>query len=414
MSTKQIDARTTPISFETFKSITDSNGLFKTWADIMNVAMDNLPINEDILGAKIKNPIEVIGDNIVFENPENKNVLPFIDDITKRNNKLTMNKMTMLLHSDYMLPLEFDMIDSRSAIAWSELISQAVASMMVARQDLNNMTIIDAINRVNIALGRVKIIEDADKFSTNYDDAKKLGLLLANERIMNRTKRSKFSKGFQSSMERFLLSPQLSLKLQSGITAGSAAPQAYEDIQNKFQVTNIFGQTYETTQMYLGQDIGMSEFTDDKGQKQNAGLNTGNLVKPFFFKDLQGLLFYNEAPAFYGHNYQERTLPMYNKRLTDVMTIVYRMNAAVKPIYAGMNMSFFSKIPTTSSYVDLAGNVIPARDYSTKKDYEALVNELYQEQPELYKWFGWNGAYTIDQGALTKLWNDAKLDWKTK
>lgn len=414
MSVKQIDVRTTPISFETFKSITDSNGLFKTWTDILNEAMNDLPINEDILGAKIKNPVEVIGDNIVFENPENKNVLPFIDDITKRNNKLTLNKMTMLLHTDYMLPLEFDMIDSRSAIAWSELISKAVSSMMVSRQDVNNMTIIDAINRLNIATGRVRIIEDCDKFTTKYDENKNLGLLLANERILNRTKRTKFSKGFQSSLERFLLSPQLSLKLLSGLTAGSAAAPAYEDTKDKFQITNIFGQTYETTQMYLGQDIGMSEFTDDKQQVQNQGMNTGNLIKPFYFKDLHGLLFYNESVAFYGHNYQERTIPMYKKRLTDVMTIVYRMNAAVKPIYAGMNLSFFSKIPTTQSYVNLAGDVIPARDYSKKADYDALINELYQEQPELYKWLGFNGSANTDQGKLTKMWTDAKIEWKTK
>lgn len=408
----KIDASTTPISFETFKTITDSNGLFRTYTDIMNEAKSNLPINENILGAVVKNPVEVIGDNIVFQNTENKNVLPFIDDITKRNNKLTLNKMTMLLYTDYMLPLEFDMIDSRSAIAWSELISDAVASMMVARQDLNNMTIIDTINRVNIALGRVKIIPECDVFNNNFDDNKHLGLLLANERIMNRTKRTKFSKGFQQANERFLLSPQLSLKLLSGLTAGTAAPQSYSDTQKKFQLTEIYGQTYETTPMYLGQDIGMSEFVDDKQQKQNAGMNTGNLVKPFFFKDLHGLLFYNESPAFYGHNYQERTLPMYNKRLTDVLTIVYRMNCAVKPIYAGMNMSFFSKIPTTDSYKNLAGDVVPARNYAQKADYEALINELYQEQPELYKYFGWNGSASIDQGVLTKLWSDNTLDWK--
>lgn len=408
----QIDAKTTPISFETFKSITDSNGLFKTYTDIMNEAMSNLPINENILGAVVRNPVEVVGDNIVFQNTENKNVLPFIDDITKRNNKLTLNKMTMLLYTDYMLPLEFDMIDSRSAMSWSEIIGDAISSMMTSRQDLNNMTIIDTLNRVNIALGRVKIIEGCDVFSSNFEDNKNLGLVLANQRIINRTKRTKFSRGFQQSMERFLLSPQLSLKLLSGLTASSASPQSYTDTKQRFQITEIFGHTYETTPMYLGQNIGMSEFTDDKQQKQNAGMNTGNLIKPFFFQDLHGLLFYNESPAFYGHNYQSRTLPMYNKRLTDVLTIVYRMNCAVKPIYAGMNMSFFSKIPKTDSYTGLDGNVVPARDYSKKADYDALINELYQEQPELYKYFGWNGSANTDQGDLTKMWEDAKLSWK--
>ena len=78
------------------------------------------------------------------------------------------------------------------------------------------------------------------------------------------------------------------------------------------------------------------------------------------------------------------------------------------------NFSFLidSKIPKTESYVDLKGNVIPARDYSKKADYDALINELYESQPQLYSMFGWNGASNVDQGALTKMWEDAKIDWK--
>lgn len=410
------DFRTTPISLQTFMNITDSNGLFKTWADIRKNTLDSLPVNEDIMGTKIKAPEAIQGNNIIFENVENKNILPFIDDLTKRNNPLTLNKMIMNLYSDYMLPLEFNLMDKHSAMEWSQILSDAMSSMQIARKDLQNMIVIDELQKVCIALGRVAIVEGTDQINLNYQENKALGVLLGNDRINNRRNRTKFMKGYNKQLERFLISPTMSLNLLSGLTANSASQQAYTDQLERFEITQVFGHTYETTSMYLGLDIGMSEFTPDQGgaqtAKQNVGKNTGQLIHPFFFSKLQGLLFYNDSIAYYEQNFEERIIPSPFKRYTDVLTIAFRMNAAVKPVYSAINKAYFSEIPKTESYVDLKGAVIPARDYSKKADYDALINELYQSQPQLYSMFGWNGASNVDQATLTKMWDDAKIDWK--
>ena len=58
--------QSTNVTFEAFKSITDSKGQFTTWTDIINKAREVLPINNEILGAPFKSMEEVTGDNIVF------------------------------------------------------------------------------------------------------------------------------------------------------------------------------------------------------------------------------------------------------------------------------------------------------------------------------------------------------------
>lgn len=411
------DFRTTPISLQTFMSITDSRGLFKTWTDIRKETLDALPINEDIMGTKIKAPQSIQGNNIIFENVENKNILPFIDDLTKRNNTLTMNKMVMNLYSDFMITLEYNNMDKHSAMEWSQILSDAMSSQMIAKKDFENMLVIDEVMKVCIALGNVALIEGSNELNLNYNQDKALGLLLANDRIQNRTKRGKFMKGFPKALERFLVSPTLSLNLLAGLTAGSAAPQAFTQTEERFQATNIQGHNYETTPMYLGKYIGMSEFTPDAGgtqsAKQNIGDNTGQLVKAFDFQDLQGLLFYNESIAFYGQFFEERLQKHPTKRYVDVITIAFRENAAVKPVYAAMNKAYFSKVPTRTSYIGLDGNVVEARDYSKKADFDKLRNELYQSQPQLYSMFGWDGASNVQQTDIDKIWQK-KLDWKNQ
>lgn len=406
-----IKPTTTPVSLQTFLSITDSQGAFKTWTDIKQEWMDKLPINEGILNTRIKKPTEIIGNNIIFENTENKNIFPFIDDLSKRNNKLTLNKMIMNLYSDYMIPLEVDLRDKKSCVEWSELISDSMSSMMLAKQDLQNMLVIDEMMKVAIALGNVAVIPDGNDDSFDFAANKRLGQMLASDRIKNRTKRTKFMKGYNKELERFLTSPTLSLNLLTGLTAYSAAADAYSDTKKRFEAYEIFGHTYESVPMYLGQTISMSEFVDDKQQTQNAGTNTGQCIKPFFFEDVCGLLLYDSSIAFYEQNFEERILPAYPKRMTDVFTIMFRCNVAMKPVYAAMNKVYVTKAPSFPSYTDLQGNVVPAMDLATKAGMDSLINYLYNSQPNLYNMFGWNGASNVDQGDVDKIWQKI-LNWK--
>lgn len=409
-----INVQTTPIDFATFKSIKDSQGLFKTWTQIVNEGKQELLVSEEVIKTLIVNPTEVIGTNVELSNYENANVYYFNDDNAKDNNQLTEDKMIMYINTEYMLPLEINQLDMKSAVEWSDIISQKVNSMYQAKQDIINQEIINTINEVNIALGRVKILPDCDKPSTDWESNKNLGNIIARERNNNRKRRTKFMKGYNIKLEEMIISSDISLNMESGLTAGSASPQAYEDTLNKFTCSRMYGHNFTTANMYLGMDIGMSEFMDEKGQKQNVGLNTGNLTRPYFFKDLHGLLFYKGSIAAYGQTFPEQWTDKAGSRLQKVLTVPYRYEAAIKPVYSGINMSFFSKIPTNPSWTDRKGNVHDAVDYSKKADYDKLINRLYNSQKNLYSKFGWNGAANTNQEALTKIWKDATIEWKIK
>lgn len=407
-----IDLRTTPISFASYKSITDSKGLFDTWTDIVNKTMDELPVNSQILGSVLKSPEEVIGDNIVFQNIDNGNVYYFNDDITKHNNKATQTKMVMMLYTDYMLPFEVDNRDMKSAVAWSELIAKKVATLYQAKQDVNNLTVIDEINKYNIALGQVKIIADCDKDiadGVKYEDFKNLGATLGKIRTLSQYKRTKFMKGYNSSNLDFLISPVLSINLLTGKTYSSASPQAYSDMESEFQMKEFFGYNYKTT-LYLGSDVGMSEFAD-KQTTLNEGECTGQLLKHYSLSNLHGLMVYRQSIAFYGHNFTDEVRPMTGSRTKSVQTFFYRMNAAVKPVYASINLSFFNAIPTSPSYTMYDGTVVPARDYSKAADLNALRNELVESQPQLYNKV-LPKVSNLTQEQVNKIWTDANVKWK--
>ncbi len=407
-----IDPKTTPVSFQTYTSITDSKGLFKTWTDIFQGGQQEKTVAEEVTQSLIVNPIDITGDNVIVQWNENKNVLPFNNDITKWNNVLTQNKYIMYLTDNYMLPLQVNLLDEHSLVEWGELISDAVSSMEIAKQDIINQQTIKEVSDVCIATGNVWVYEGCDAMSVDWDQNKKLGAMITRQRIENRTHRTKYSKGFQQSLERMLLSSSLSLNMLTGLTASSASDKAFDATKNRFQINTMFGHNYETAPMYLGKNIGMSEWKADGGTINNVGANTGNLIRPYHFADLHGLLFYTGSVKSYGHTFRERVLPLYNNRMIDVITKVYRYNVAVLPIYAPMNKALFSKIPTTDAWTDIEGKVHPARDYSKASDYNALINELFTKQSGLYSAFGWNGSSNIEQSAITQMRADATVDWK--
>lgn len=417
-----INPQTTLISLETFKTITNSNGLFKTWTDIINEAKDTLPVNNQILGTVLKSYQDVMGDNVVFQNEENKNVYVYNDDLLKDNNLLTQDKWTMVLYSDYMLPLLYNGIDRKSAQDWSEILGNAMSNLFVAKQDLTNNTIIEEVNALNIALGQVKIIEGCDgdapinaEGNWDYSSYKQLAASITKFKLAEMRKRSKFAKGYNKNEVNFLISEQLAVNLLLGKTYNTAAAPAYEDFEKSFQPHEILGQIYNAT-MYLGTNTFMSEHTPTTGananQVQNLGDMTGNLVRPFAFGDLHGLMVFMRSIAFYGHSYGSSTQDYPGSRMKKVWTYSWRMNGAVKPVYARFNYSFYSKIPTFPSYTRTNGEVVPARDLSLVADYNSFVNEVYLRQPMLYSaWF--DGNSQVKQADLDAMWKKAKINWNS-
>lgn len=413
-----INPQTTQISFERFQSITNSDGLFETWTDLINQESNTLPVNDEILTSLVRALNDVIGDNVVFENGSNKDLRIWNDALNTGNNKMDRDKWTMYLYQDYMLNLEIDYRDSKSAIAWSEYIAQNIDSQFKAKQDIQNALCVWEMYLLSIAIGNCRIVANAGGDANflpdgtfNWTPWKNLGVVLTKIFLAQRRIRSKFSKGYKKEQTRFLTSQQLGLNLLAGVTGGVVSTQAYEDFLNKKQATIINGEAYEGT-MYLGENFLMSEFSIGANQF-NVGSSTGNLTQPFFLENLHGLIYFIESLKFYGHGQllSEESLPMPNSRSKRVWTWAWRMNAAVLPIYARFNLSFVDSIPKFPAWTDTDGNLHAAKDLSKANDFNTFCNELRMKQPDLYGAF-LDGASKITQAELDALWTKNTINWR--
>ena len=407
--------QSTNVTFEAFKSITDSKGQFTTWTDIINKAREVLPINNEILGAPFKSMEEVTGDNIVFSNVTTKFVEYFRDDLSD-NNKLELDKMVMFLYNDFMTSYDYNWIDQKSTYEWSSIIADQISQMFLTKQDISNALAVDEIQKIALALGNFTIIPNADKLmkkadgTIDYSIAKTIGLF--QQRIINqyRTKRTKYAKGIDPNEFSWVNSYDFSLNLLASLTAGySASNDAYRDIQAKNTQQDFLGKKY-TESIYLGNDLPMGEFTTTLNNAgsvggfqasgsytANAGIHTGNLVKPFELKHIFSLFWLPRSLAYYGHNFQVSDRPSTNSRSKSVITFSWRSQVAIIPIFADFNHIFITEMPKFSSYVKRDGTVEPAYDLSKwssteagnqpsqgAKGYKEFVLKIRQEQPMLY------------------------------
>ena len=407
--------QSTNVTFETFKSITDSKGQFTTWTDIINKAREVLPINNEILGAPFKSMEEVTGDNIVFSNVTTKFVEYFRDDLSD-NNKLELDKMVMFLYNDFMTSYDYNWIDQKSTYEWSSIIADQISQMFLTKQDISNALAVDEIQKIALALGNFTIIPNADKLmkktdgTIDYSIAKTIGLF--QQRIINqyRTKRTKYAKGIDPNEFSWVNSYDFSLNLLASLTAGySASNDAYRDIQAKNTQQDFLGKKY-TESIYLGNDLPMGEFkttlnnTGNVGGFQpngqytaNTGIHTGNLVKPFELKHIFSLFWLPRSLAYYGHNFQVSDRPSTNSRSKSVITFSWRSQVAIIPIFADFNHIFITALPKFSSYVKRDGSVEPAYNLNKwsateavsdptpgAQGYKEFVLKIRQEQPMLY------------------------------
>lgn len=416
--------QTTNVSFEVFKSITDSKGQFTTWTDIINKAREVLPINNEILGAPFKSMEEVVGDNIVFSNTTTKFVEYFRDDLSD-NNKLELDKMVMYLYNDFMTSYEYNWIDQKSTYEWSSIIADQVSQMFLTKQDISNALAVDEIQKIALAIGNFTIIPNADKLfkkadgTIDYSTAKTIGLF--QQRIINkyRTKRTKYAKGIDPKEFSWVNSYDFSLNLLSSLTAGyGASNDAYKDIQAKNTQQDFLGKKY-TESIYLGNDLEMSEFSITTGNnttKHNAGIHTGNLVKPFELKNVFSLFWLPRSLAYYGHNFVVSDRPSVNSRSKSVITFSWRSQVAIIPIFADFNHIFLTAMPSFKSYTKRDGSVEPAYDLSKfnessagiasgAKGYKEFVLKVRNEQPMLYNTLidanGLTSANITDDTSLT-------------
>ena len=407
--------QSTNVTFEAFKSITDSKGQFTTWTDIINKAREVLPINNEILGAPFKSMEEVTGDNIVFSNVTTKFVEYFRDDLSD-NNKLELDKMVMFLYNDFMTSYDYNWIDQKSTYEWSSIIADQISQMFLTKQDISNALAVDEIQKIALALGNFTIIPNADKLmkktdgTIDYSIAKTIGLF--QQRIINqyRTKRTKYAKGIDPNEFSWVNSYDFSLNLLASLTAGySASNDAYRDIQAKNTQQDFLGKKY-TESIYLGNDLPMGEFKTtinnagtvggfpaSGSYKANSGIHTGNLVKPFELKHIFSLFWLPRSLAYYGHNFQVSDRPSTNSRSKSVITFSWRSQVAIIPIFADFNHIFITEMPKFSSYVKRDGSVEPAYNLNKwsateavsdptpgARGYKDFVLKIRKEQPMLY------------------------------
>ena len=399
--------QSTNVTFEAFKSITDSKGQFTTWTDIINKAREVLPINNEILGAPFKSMEEVTGDNIVFSNVTTKFVEYFRDDLSD-NNKLELDKMVMFLYNDFMTSYDYNWIDQKSTYEWSSIIADQISQMFLTKQDISNALAVDEIQKIALALGNFTIIPNADKLmkkadgTIDYSIAKTIGLF--QQRIINqyRTKRTKYAKGIDPNEFSWVNSYDFSLNLLASLTAGySASNDAYRDIQAKNTQQDFLGKKY-TESIYLGNDLPMAEFQAKQNgtgslQTNNPGIHTGNLVKPFELKHIFSLFWLPRSLAYYGHNFQVSDRPSTNSRSKSVITFSWRSQVAIIPIFADFNHIFITEMPKFSSYVKRDGSVEPAYNLNKwsateaggdptpgAQGYKEFVLKIRQEQQMLY------------------------------
>ena len=379
------------IDYQAFKQISNSNGKFTTWTDIIQTSLQALPINEEILGSPFKSFIEVTGDNVEFSNLTYKWIEWFRPELSE-NNKMELNKMVMKIYDDFMAPFEFNTIDKRSASEWSSYLAQSINYMLIAKQDMMNMLALDELYKVTLALGNYTIVKNGNELITDpnnndrpdFEAYKHLGIEILKFQFEKARTRNKFTKGFDTRRLRWVNSPEFSLNLLASQTAGFfGSDSAYKDFQTRNQVFSFLGTPF-TRSYYLRQDVLMQEWKEQGGQIHNQGRFNGNLLKPFKFNEIISIAWVPDSLLLFGHGFGFREVPMVNNRVVDVLTYYWRAQAAVLPLLAHFNHVFIDELPTFPAYKTRDGRQFDQLDLKQYDDFIKLRTQLLESQPQLY------------------------------
>lgn len=426
MAINSYSPTTTPITFETFKEITRSDGTFNTYTDIINAAMTALPVNEELLGVHFNSMREVTGDNIVFKNTEYKTIEWLRKDLAD-NNSLTLNKMTMFLYNDFMTALDYGIKDKKSTVEWAAIVADTISKMFITKRDVSNMLVIDEMFKVALAAGEFTIINNGWDEVTDangepwYNAYKQLAANIARFKFKKQRMRTKFVKGLDTDRYRFTLAKEFSLNLLTGLTAGYQGSEgAYKDIQYRDQTLTFFGTEFNSS-IYFHDVIDMNEWKKITGPGQvtvqNPGSHTGNLIKPFNFENILGFAWLPESIKYYGHNFEQTDVPHVDNRTDKVLSFMWRGQVAIHPLYAKLNHVFIDKMPVFKSYETKTGQQVRQYDLNQFADYLQFRKDLRASQPELYNWIiNADGTVSNDElqvagGNWNAYLNKRKMKW---
>ena len=332
----------TQITLQQFIGIENSQGLFKTYTDIIKGLDSPLLANAEVLDAPIIKPTSVIGDNVEFSNMAFGQVHNFNDKMTDFEADIeTLDKLVMKLYDDYNISFKYTLMDRTSAADWASRFGQFVNGLYMSRSDINNLIAIEAIKDYCLVNGQYIILPDIDYKQVDtktYNDATAVITEECNRIVTTRTQ---YNLGLNPDMLRMYLSYNVYQNMVRGVNYISAANLSLEAYKSgKF--TEFLGYPTQRT-MYCGQDV----------LKTVDQHSSNNNVRDFKNRNLLGFIYSVDTLAFY-----ERML-LIDTELRDPSSVTnrywvyaFRANAAIRPARGQLCSLILREAPTLAEVTE--------------------------------------------------------------
>lgn len=358
----------TQITLQSFMSLQNSKGEFKTWGDMKDGGyLGNLKNNE-VLGSVFKAPVEIVGENIWYEYkifPQGKEW----DNGTTGVGKPVLNRvMFNLPEKRLQFNYTLDLFGEKEAKDWSFYIGQEDSNIWTQISNQNNVVAIQAIYDYCLATGQFKVLTKlgkAGQTNQDYFDETANIVDIANGIMSTQTS---VNLGLDPERLSIMVSPTVMRQITTGISATNVSQGAFDSIKLG-RINNLFGYNWDRS-IYLGQK---GEIIKDKGwdftkllgivynldslaffqqtpKTTNTPVNQGEIVRAFGWKPFAAML-----PS------QEHTSYI----LLSEMPTYEEINAArAKLLTAQPNV--YAKLPGAKGN-QLEGNNSNSSEYNTMK-----------------------------------------------
>lgn len=329
----------TQITLQQFIGVKNSQGLFKTYTEIVDGMYQQIINNTEVLDATIIKPEEIIGDNITFSNIALPKVSNFESDITKFDaNTPVLDKLVMKLTNDFSVGYEYDFRDERSAKDWASKIGEWTSGAYTGRSDMNNYLSMEALINMCLVTGQYTILPELDYINVSDKNGNNNWVYNNNTAIVTDeinkivTKRTPYGLGKPQEKMRVYYSYRSFMNITRGVNYISTANLSLEAYKSG-NFNEVLGFPSQKT-MYLGKD-------------NIVGVDPTNKVRDFKFGKVLSMVYSMESLAFYAKTY--KILPDWQKPGSigkHYWCYAWRANACVKNTFAPFNRVILKEAPT--------------------------------------------------------------------
>lgn len=356
----------TLVNFQQFISISQSNGAFNVWTDILAKEWKENLTNQEVLGVTpfLTKMVDGIGDNIELQ----IQVLPGVNYLNAGNfdvQQIKTHKVMAHIGTDYEGSFQVDIRDQKSSVDWSRYLGNEVAGITKRRSDQNNLIAMEAIINTCLATGSYVIdpvVGSADYSKEEYYDASQRLVRKANTLASFRSKyhlgtpvdRIKLLGSYDAIQnivigQNFISSANLSLEKYSSGEPGKV--MSYDNART----------------IYLGKKV---DFMEDVGTSAERQV----YAKSFDFTNYSALIYQLDSLRVYGHYFTD---PIINSNMVAdaitkkinkairLITFMWRINAFISPGFEPLNVLVCNRAPTLA-------------------EINAARTQLRTEQPGLY------------------------------